>query len=106
VCFILFFTLTIIEGCDMNVNNDTNSWFSVTRRKMLGSILLAMGGLFAMLNVNTLAKDMKQKGKVLLNKIPSVPKGLEEAVSFTLIEAIQGGELAGFRLVHQFRKGI
>src|SRR3972149_2651768 len=82
----------------MNVSNGTKSWFSVTRRKMLGSLLLGLGGLFAVLNVTTLAKDMKQKGRILLDRIPSVPKGLEEAISFPLIEAIQGRRARRFSL--------
>lgn len=66
------------------------SWITMTRRKMLGSMFVGTGALLTGLKMDTLGARMAHKGKVLLDRIPNVPKGLEEAIRFPLIEAVHG----------------
>lgn len=73
-------------------------WFSMTRRKMLGSLLLGAGTLLTSCKLNSLGQSATLKGKVLLNKIPNAPSGLEVAVQFPLLEALHGRRSRRFPL--------
>src|SRR3712207_8278456 len=42
--------------------------------------------------------QLKEKGRTLLNGLPSVPKGIAEAIKFPLIEAIYGRRARRFSL--------
>lgn len=76
--------------------NELRSWFSMTRRKMLGTALVGAGGLLA--SVTSLAQKSTRKGNILLEKMPAVPRGLEEAVRFPLIDALHGRRARRFSL--------
>ena len=65
-------------------------WMGVTRRRMLGYLLLGGGTLLAGCGMKGVGERAKEKGKVLLDRIPDLPPGLEAAVRFPLIEALQG----------------
>ena len=74
--------------------------FDTTRRKLLGASMLGAG---AMLNSTGFAASastrLKQRGSIMLDKVPQLPKGLIEAASFPLIDAIHG------RRSRRFAKG-
>jgi hypothetical protein len=74
------------------------SWLSMTRRKMLGSLLIGSGGLLSLLSVDALAQKAQRRGRVLLDGVPSAPRGLDEAVRFPLLEALQGRRARRFPL--------
>lgn len=74
------------------------SWLPMTRRKMLGSLLVGAGAVMSGFGMNTLGERAKQRGKVLLDRIPGIPAGLEEAVRFPLIEALHGRRARRFSL--------
>lgn len=71
---------------------------SISRKKMLGSLFLGAGSVFTGLNMPSLGRQMKTKGKILVNTANS-PRGLEEAVKFPLVEALYG------RRARRFSKG-
>jgi hypothetical protein len=76
----------------------STSWLSLTRRKILGSLLVGAGALLTNCKLPSLGERAKYKGNVLLNRIPAFPPGLEEAVQFPLIEALQGRRARRFSL--------
>ena len=71
--------------------------FDTTRRRMLGTTLLGTGAALSGLGLAARGETLKTKGKVLLQPRPS--KGLLEAATFPLIEAIHG------RRSRRFAKG-
>ena len=66
------------------------SGFSITRRKMLGSLLLGTGSLLTFLRMPALGQQAAHRGNILLDRIPSYPLGLEDAANFTLMDALYG----------------
>jgi hypothetical protein len=76
----------------------SESWFSLKRREMLGSLLVAAGTLMAGCKLTSLGTRAKYKGNILLSHIPKPPRGLVEAVRFPLIEAIHGRRARRFSL--------
>ncbi len=74
------------------------SWLPMTRRKMLGSLLVGAGAAMSGFGMSSLGERAKQRGKILLEGIPGIPAGLEEAVRFPLIEALQGRRARRFSL--------
>lgn len=74
------------------------SSFSLTRRKLLGGLLVGAGTLLTGLRVSAYGERIKQKGTVLLKGLPKVPAGLERAVGFTLVEAIYGRRARRFSM--------
>ena len=63
---------------------------TISRRRLLGAMLLGTGTMVSGFGFKTSGQKMKNKGKILLNRMPQIPRGLEEAVKFTLIEALHG----------------
>jgi hypothetical protein len=51
------------------------SGFSITRRKMLGSLLLGTGSLLTFLRIPALGQQAARRGNILLDRIPSYPSG-------------------------------
>lgn len=82
----------------MTKNPIPTPWFSITRRKMLGSLLIGAGTLLTGCGMNFLGQCASDKGKVLLNRIPGIPPGIKEAVRFPLIEALLGRRARRFAL--------
>lgn len=82
----------------MTKNPIPTPWFSITRRKMLGSLLIGAGTLLTGCRMNFLGQCASDKGKVLLNRIPGIPPGIKEAVRFPLIEALLGRRARRFAL--------
>lgn len=64
--------------------------FETSRRKLLGASMLGVGTMLGGIGASASAATLKTKGSIMLDKIPSVPKGLVDAVNFPLIEAIHG----------------
>jgi len=73
--------------------------FDTSRRKLLGATMLGAGAVLNSAGFAASATTLKQKGNIMLDKVPQVPKGLIEAVNFPLIEAIHG------RRSRRFAKG-
>jgi hypothetical protein len=72
--------------------------FALTRRKMLGTLLLGAGALLASCGLDSAGERAKRRAAVLLDRIPSLPPGLEDAAHFPLIEALHGRRARRFSL--------
>ena len=70
-----------------------------SRRKLLGAAMLGAGAALNSIGYPASATTLTQKGNIMLNRIPHMPKGLIEAANFPLIEAIHG------RRSRRFAKG-
>ncbi len=79
--------------------------FSKTRRKLLGSMLVGAGALLTGCQIKSLGERTKYKGNVLLDKIPSYPPGLMDAIQFPLIEALYGRRSRRFALGNSIPNG-
>lgn len=71
---------------------------AMTRRKMLGCLLVGAGALLTGCRLTSLGKRLSYRGKVLLDGIPDFPPGLRDAVQFPLIEALFGRRARRFSL--------
>ena len=71
---------------------------ALTRRNLLSRLLLGSGAVLTALHLDALALEATRKAKVLLHGLPDLPKGLEDAVNFPLIEAIHGRRARRFSL--------
>jgi hypothetical protein len=83
----------------------SKSWFLMTRRKMLGTLLVGTGAILNSCGINSLGERTKQKGKVLLDSFPIVPAGLEEAARLSLLEALCGRRARRFALGDEIPDG-
>ncbi|MEZ5667573.1 MAG: hypothetical protein R3F55_09105 [Alphaproteobacteria bacterium] len=63
---------------------------SATRRKLIGGALVGASGLAGAFGRQAAAGALARKGRILLDRMPDIPRGLVEAVNFPLIEAIHG----------------
>jgi hypothetical protein len=82
------------------------SGLSITRRKMLGFLLLGTGSMLAFLRMPALAQQAAQKGNVLLDRIPDYPSGLGDAAKFTLMEALYGRRSRRFPVGSEIPDGV
>jgi hypothetical protein len=73
--------------------------FETSRRKLLGASLLGAGAALNSAGFAAAANDLTRKGRIMLDKFPDGHKGLIDAASFPLIEAIHG------RRSRRFAKG-
>jgi hypothetical protein len=71
---------------------------TMTRRSLLGYLLVGTGALLAGCGLNSQGERMKKKGNILLDRIATLPPGLEDAVHFPLIEALHGRRARRFSL--------
>ena len=90
----------------MSENGHSTGWMPVTRRKMLGHLALGAGVALSGLGFSHLAAQTTERGKVLLDKMPAMPKGLEHAVNFPLIEALLGRRARRFALGDEIPDGV
>ena len=72
--------------------------FDTTRRKAIGATLLGAGAVLHGLGIAR-AETLVTKGRIMLDGYPTLPRGLVEAATFPLIEAIHG------RRSRRFAKG-
>ncbi len=73
--------------------------FDTTRRRLLGTTLVGAGAALSGLGLAARGATLTNKGKVLLDVRPDLPRGLVEAANVPLIEAIHG------RRSRRFAKG-
>lgn len=78
---------------------------NINRRKILGNLMLGTGSIMAGFGFNSKAEQLKVKGRVILNNVPGIPKGLREAVNFPLIEALHGRRARRFSLGAEIKDG-
>lgn len=86
----------------------TNSFrqrFSITRRKLLGSMFVGAGTLLTGCQLKSIGKRAKHKGSLLLDRIPSYQPGLMDAIQFPLIEALHGRRSRRFALGNSIPDG-
>lgn len=77
----------------------------LNRRKTLGNLMLGAGSIMAGFGFKSKAEQMKHKGRIMLNSMPKIPKGLQEAVNFPLIEALHGRRARRFSLGAELKDG-
>ncbi|NUM64870.1 hypothetical protein HUU39_06290, partial [candidate division KSB1 bacterium] len=82
----------------MSERKTSQTWLPMSRRKMLGGLLVGAGTLLTGIKQNAYGRRLKEKGKILLSGMPAVPKGLEVAVTMPLIEALHGRRARRFAL--------
>jgi hypothetical protein len=70
-----------------------------TRRKLVGAALLGTGAVMGEFGLRARAKTLTTRGNIMLDRIPDLPRGLLEAATFPLIEALHG------RRSRRFAKG-
>ena len=80
-------------------------WVSMTRRKLLGSMMLGTGALLTGIGLNSAGAQATARGRFLLDKVPNLPRGLEEAVRFPLIEALAGRRARRFSVGSEIPDG-
>jgi hypothetical protein len=73
--------------------------FDATRRKLVGAALLGTGAVMGGLGLRARAETLTTRGNIMLDRIPNLPRGLLEAATFPLIEALHG------RRSRRFAKG-
>ncbi len=64
--------------------------FETSRRKVLGASMLGAGTVMSGLGAGKSGASLRNRGSILLDRIPDMPKGLIEAMQFPLVEAIHG----------------
>ncbi|MCG3156930.1 MAG: hypothetical protein DKINENOH_03555 [bacterium] len=89
----------------MSVAAKSSSWMLTTRRKMLGALLLGAGTMLSGFKMNALGERARHKGKVLLDRLPKIPPGLEEAVRMPFIEVLHGRRSRRFPLGAEIKDG-
>ena len=90
----------------MREHKRPTSWFSMTRRKMLGGMLVGAGWLLTGARMPALGKQITEKGNVLLSRIPQYPPGLEDAAKFTLMDALYGRRSRRFLAGSEIPDGV
>ncbi len=79
---------------------------SMTRRKMLGFLLLGTGSLLTFFRMPALARQATQKGNILLDHVAGHPPGLEDAAKFTLMDALYGRRSRRFSVGSEIPDGV
>lgn len=82
-----------------------DGWLEMTRRKMLGTLLVGMGAVLTGCGVGSVGEKFSTRGRILLDNLPSYPPGLEEAIRFPLLEAITGRRARRFSLGSEIPDG-
>lgn len=79
---------------------------SLTRRRMLGFLLLSAGSVLTFLRMPALAQQAARKGTILLDRIPDYPPGLEDAAKFPLMDALSGRRSRRFAAGSEIPDGV
>jgi hypothetical protein len=82
----------------MSERDSSRQWLDLNRRKLLGGMLLGAGSLLGACKAEALSRRMTYRGQVLLGQMPELPRGLEAAVRFPLVEALLGRRARRFPL--------
>ncbi|MGH8015896.1 MAG: hypothetical protein ACREBV_06870, partial [Candidatus Zixiibacteriota bacterium] len=82
------------------------NWINITRRKMLGLLLVGGGAILCGCGLNQIGERAGSKGRILLNGLSQIPKGLEEAIHFPLLEAIYGRRSRRFFMGAEIPDGV
>lgn len=82
----------------MNTQAKSASLFSLTRRKMLGTLMLGAGSMLSGIGVTVAGERAKEKGNILLDRVPDAPPGLKKAFKFPLVEALYGRRARRFSM--------
>lgn len=89
----------------MGTTHDHVRRFSASRRALLGSLLVGTGALLSGFQMKSLAERTKERGKVLLDRMPAYPPGLADAIRFPLVEALYGRRSRRFALGSSIPEG-
>lgn len=76
----------------------SESWLSMTRRRLFGHVLVGGGAFLASCGLADAGQRTAQRGRLLLDRMPSIPDGLRDAISFPLVEALLGRRSRRFAL--------
>lgn len=68
------------------------------RRRWLGGLMLGAGAVLSTCRAEALGRRATYQGNVLLGRLPKLPRGLEEAMRFPLVEALLGRRSRRFPL--------
>jgi len=70
----------------------------LSRRKMLGGLFIGTSFILSGFRFTNHANNLREKGKVLLDNLPVLPKGIENAVKYPLIDALHNRRARRFSL--------
>lgn len=70
----------------------------LSRRKMLGGLFVGTGFLLSGFRLTTFGNQLKEKGNILLDKLPAIPKGIQDAVRYPLIDALHNRRARRFSM--------
>lgn len=73
-------------------------WPLFDRRRLLGGLMLGAGSVLTTCKAEALGRRATHRGKVLLGRVPALPRGLEEAIRFPLVDALLGRRARRFPL--------
>lgn len=79
-------------------SREEGTMLASSRRKLFGASMIGAGVLLNGIGLREAAADIDRKGRVMLDRIPVLPRGLIEAANFPLIEAIHGRRSRRFAL--------
>jgi hypothetical protein len=82
------------------------SWLRLTRRRLLGGLLLGTGWLLSGVRMPAYGEPLKTQGNVLLGRVPDHPPGLEDAARFTLMDALYGRRSRRFSMGAEIPDGV
>jgi len=91
-------------GIMNNVNRKSKS--TISRRKLLGSIMVGTGSMLTFMHMPVMGQRIKKRGNVYLGNIPNYPPGLEDAAKFTLMDALYGRRSRRFALGAEIPDGV
>ncbi len=77
----------------------------LSRRRMLGTLMLGSGAILSGMGMTSIGDRASRRGQTILSGISNMPKGLEEAVQFPLIEALYGRRARRFALGDEIEDG-
>jgi hypothetical protein len=75
------------------------------RRRLLGALTFGTGALLSGVRLQAAGERLKHRGRLQLGTLPSVPRGLEEAVRFPLVEALLGRRARRFSVGSELPDG-
>lgn len=91
-------------GTEMQPNRETV--MGMARRRFLGVLMVSSGAVLTGCGFQSAGAKASGRGKVLLKGMSDMPKGLEEAISFPLLEAIYGRRSRRFFMGAEIPDGV